>query len=46
MSLDTGKRVHRYSWDVLPMSNDVISRVNALGKIEEQPLVASKFVFK
>ena len=46
MSLDTGKRVHRYSWDVLPMSNDVISRVDALGKQEGQPMVASNFVFK
>ena len=46
MSFDTGKRVHRYSEDMLPMSNDVISMIKALEKIEGQPLVASIFVFE
>ena len=46
MSLDTGKRVHRYSWDVLPMSNEVISRVDALGKEEGQPMAVSNFTLK
>ena len=31
MSLDTGRRIHRYQWDVLPISKCVIDRVNILG---------------
>ena len=46
MSLDTGRRLRRYSRDFLPMSNDVISRVNTLGRMEGQLIVASNFVFK
>ena len=46
MSLNTGGRVHRYSWKILPISTDVIKRVNALGKSEDQPLVASNFKFQ
>ena len=45
MSLNIGKRVHRYLWDVIPMSNDVIDRVNALKK-QGQPLVVLNSVFK
>ena len=46
MSLDTGRRIHRYSWDVLPISTDVINRVNAIGRSEKQPIVASNFKFQ
>ena len=30
MSLDTGKRIYRYQWDVLPASRDVIARVEEI----------------
>ena len=40
------KKSHRYQWDVLPMGNEVINRVNALGRAQKQPMVASNFVFK
>ena len=43
MPLDTGKRLHRYSSNVLPMGNEVINRVNALDRSEGQPMVASNF---
>ena len=34
MLLDTGKRIHRYSWDVIPLSRDIVNRVNAIGLSE------------
>ena len=34
MSLDTGKRIHRYSWTPLPMGKEVIKRVEKLQKNE------------
>ena len=30
MSLETGKRIHRYDWDILPISKDVLDRVEAI----------------
>jgi hypothetical protein len=35
MNLATGQRITRRTWDILPMPNSVIDRVNALGK--DQP---------
>jgi len=46
MSLDTGKRIHRYSWDVIPLSRDVINRVNAIDLSEGQSLVATNFKYQ
>ena len=37
MSLHSGKRIHSYKWDVLPIDKYVIERVKALAKDEEQP---------
>jgi hypothetical protein len=31
MALNTGKKTTRQSWDVIPMPDTVIARVNALG---------------
>jgi hypothetical protein len=31
MALNTGKKITRQSWDVIPMPDTVIARVNALG---------------
>ena len=45
MSLTTGKPIHRYQWDVLPISEDVIQRVKELALAEGQPLVASNFKY-
>jgi hypothetical protein len=39
MSLTTGQRIHRRSWTVLPISDLVISRVDAIGKEENMPPV-------
>ena len=46
MSLDTGERVHRYSWDVLPMGTDIIERVNEIGRRQGQPMVARNFKYQ
>jgi Reverse transcriptase (RNA-dependent DNA polymerase) len=41
MSLATGHRIHRRSWTVLPISDSVISRVEAIAFNEDMPLVDS-----
>ena len=37
MNLNTGKRIHRRSWTELPMPNEVIKRVEFLGRKDNQP---------
>ena len=39
MSLATGHRIHRRSWTVLPISDSVISRVEAIAFNKNMPLV-------
>jgi len=38
LSLTTGEVITRYAWDVLPMPNGVIERVNALGHDQPEQL--------
>ena len=38
MSLYTGKRIHSYIWDKLPIYDEVISRVETLAVEENQPV--------
>jgi hypothetical protein len=42
MSLGTGERIQRRSWTVLPISDIVISRVEAIAFAEEMPRVDTK----
>ena len=42
MSLDTGKRIHRYQWKVLPATKEILSRVDTIA----QNLVANHFKFQ
>lgn len=37
MSLRTGRRITQRAWTSLPMPDEVIDRVNTLGKSEGQP---------
>jgi hypothetical protein len=46
MSLLTGKVLHRYHWKSLPMSADVIARVEELASQEGQPIVANNFKYE
>ena len=46
MSLETGKRIHRFQWDILPISKDVLDRVNAIAMHQGHPLVAKNFKFQ
>ena len=46
MSLVTGKEIHRYQWEILPISEEVIMRVEELAKGENQPLVSSNFKYE
>ena len=43
MSLETGKRLHRYQWTVLPATEDVANRINELEKRQNQPEVSENF---
>ena len=38
MSLETGQRLTRYAWDAIPMPDNVIARVNLLGKDQPEEL--------
>ena len=37
MNLNTGRRIHRRTWDAIPMPDTVIKRVEHLGKKDGQP---------
>ena len=39
MALNTGKKIVQHSWDVIPMPDTVITRVNALGSNQPEQLV-------
>ena len=39
MSLDIGKRIHRYQWTKIPLSTGAIQRVNEIAKKEGQSIV-------
>ena len=39
MALNTGKKIVRRSWDVIPMPDTVITRVNALDSDQPEQLV-------
>ena len=41
MSLISGKKVHGYKWNVLPIGDEVIHRVHELAVIENQPELVS-----
>ena len=46
MSLETGKKVHRYDWDILPITKEVLDRVEKIAIHEGQALVASNFKYQ
>ena len=39
MALNTGKKIVWHSWDVIPMPDTVITRVNALGSDQPEQLI-------
>ena len=39
MALNTGKIIVRRSWDVIPMPDTVITRVNALGRYQPELMI-------
>lgn len=40
MSLQTGKRIHRYQWDIIPITQVIGDRVDELARNEGQSIVA------
>ena len=39
MSLYTGKRLHSYIWEEIPIDQDTIDRVDQLAREEKQPVL-------
>ena len=39
ISLYSGKRIHGYKWERLPIDEHIIERVEQLAKVEEQPIM-------
>ena len=46
MSLATGEEIHGYTWNVLPMTDDVIKRVHELVIEDGQPLITENFTYE
>ena len=46
MSLNTGKRLHRQNWTLLPMGEEVIARVHSLAEREGRKKVTNNFNFE
>ena len=45
MSLYTGKRVHSYIWEELPIDDGVIQRVEQLAELEKQTVLVDANIF-
>jgi len=45
MSLDSGRSIHRRQWTKLPITDDVIKRVDELAERENQPLISANFKY-
>ena len=39
MALNTGKKIVRHSWEVIPMPDTVITSVNAIGSDQPEQLI-------
>ena len=47
MSLNTGKMIHSYNWEALPIPDEVVTRVEELAESENQPtLIDSQPIFE
>lgn len=46
MSLDTGRRLHCYQWDQLPIPREVIARVEAIAIEQGHPLISQNFKYQ
>lgn len=46
MFLLTGKRTHRYQWDIIPIAPAIVKRVDAVARNEGQPIVTDNFKYK
>ena len=45
MSLNTGHKLHRYRWTPLPITTNVLERVEAIALKQKQPLIGSNFKY-
>ena len=46
MSLATGRELHCYQWDTLPVGEDVINRVHTLAIEDDQPKIDANFMYE
>ena len=46
MFLRTGRKLHGFIWTYLPITKEVIARVEELGKEDKQPLMENGRIFE
>ena len=46
MSLSTGRVIHRHQWKKLPISRDIINRVDEIGTKEKQVFIPTNFKYR
>ena len=46
MSLKTGKRIHGYKWVELPITDEVIQRIDDMAVDENQPIMETRPIFE
>lgn len=44
MSLDTGSKIHSYNWKELPISNNIIEKIEAMVEKQKDPLLTNKYL--
>ena len=44
MSLHTGKQIHGYKWDELPIYEYIVAQVEVLAEEERQPIIHKAFL--
>ena len=46
MSLRAGRKIHGYTWEPVPVTDDVIARGDELGEEEGQPIMVNGPILK
>ena len=46
LSLYSGKKITRFGWTIIPITNEVINRVEQLASSEGMPALAEKYIFE
>ena len=46
MTLATGKQINYYKWDLLPVREDILGRINEMAILESQIKIYENFKFE